>query len=138
MNAKNKALVFLKDKKEENYLSSPQKLSFNTEKDIGKALDIAIKEAKKEMFDDIFKLIERFTIIDAQLQEMRINIRDENYEIYKSLTDALLKNYFRLKEKHLNTKNTDNKKKCNLKGLENIYDDLEEVDSSNNENEKER
>ena len=86
--AKDKAIIYLKERHDINYTSSPQRFSFNTEVEIAKALDIAIQEAKKEFFDDIEK--------------------------YRVKTGCILINqstYWILKAKHLNTNNTENKNK---------------------------
>ena len=53
MDAKTKAIEYLQERHNINYVSTPQKISFNTEVEIAKALDISIQEAKKEEFDDI-------------------------------------------------------------------------------------
>jgi len=53
MNAKTKAIKYLKKRHDINYISQPQMFSFNTEVEIAKGLDIAIEQAKKEVFDDI-------------------------------------------------------------------------------------
>lgn len=71
-----------------------------------KSFKIARLKAKKEVFDDIFKLIESLITVDAQLQHTGLKI-DYNGKKYSSLTQALLERLDWIKKRHLTKEKED-------------------------------
>ena len=60
-----------------------------------------IKEAKKEVFDDMHSLIESLTTVDAQLQYQKFKIKRKDGKVFSSLTNALLEDFYKIKKQHL-------------------------------------